>query len=153
MTKEQFFALPSAIGLRVLFDCLDEETVKAIERAEPVKAPLPPKFDQIIYRSNGVMWASECSGDTLAFWLKRASESSDPKYRESDQKKAAALARWIAWREWYPEATWSGERNRDPIVAKPPSSKPTVYPRTGNEQRPAPPPADDGVNADDEIPF
>jgi hypothetical protein len=153
MDREAFLKLPPSMALRVLFDCLDEETVRAIGNVEAPKAPLPPKFDQIIYRSGGVMWASECDGEGLRFWHKRATESSDPKYAESDAKKAASLARWIAWREWYPEAVWSGERNREPVVAKPPSSKPMVYARQNGGHRPAPPPPDDDINPDGEIPF
>src|SRR5687768_9894209 len=130
MTRDEFFQLPAALAVRVIFDCLDEETVRAIEGTEAPKRPLPPKYDQIIYRREGAMWASECDQSGLEFWHRRASESSDPKYKESDAKKASSLARWMAWREWYPDAVWSGERNREPVVAKPPSAKPTVYPRT-----------------------
>ena len=69
------------------------------------------------------------------------------------KKNAESLARWIAWREWYPEAVWSGERNREAVVAKPPSSKPMVYARQNGGHRPAPPPPDDDINPDGEIPF
>ncbi|HEY3495497.1 MAG TPA: hypothetical protein VGK73_12460 [Polyangiaceae bacterium] len=153
MDRDAFFKLPPSVALRVLFDCLDEDTVRAIGQVEAPKAPLPPKFDQIIFRSGGCMWASECDMSGLEFWAKRAAESSDPKYAESDAKKLASLKRWIAWREWYPDAVWSGERNREPVVAKAPSAKPTVYPRAGNGHRPPPPPPDDGIDPDSEIPF
>jgi hypothetical protein len=150
--REDFFSLPPAVALRVLYDCLDEDTVRALGKAEKPVTPRSPKFDQIIYRQGGVMWASECSVETLEFWAKRAAQSTDPKYAESDRKKLESLKRWIAWREWYPDATWSGERNREPVVAKPPSDKPTVYPRTGGGPRQAPPP-DEDINTDSDIPW
>jgi hypothetical protein len=153
MTKEQLFALPASIAIRVIYDCLDEETTRALDKAEAPQVPRPPKFDQAIYRREGVCWASECDQEGLTFWANRAAASSDPKYIESDKKKLASLQRWIAWREWYPDAVWSGERNREPVVAKPPSAKPTVYPRTGNGgHRPPPAPADD-IDPDADVPF
>jgi hypothetical protein len=156
MNRDDFFALPPTIALRVLFDCLDENTVKALARKEAPVAPRSPKFDYTIYRRDGLMFASECSLETLRYWHKRAAESAagGGEYAAKDAKNAENLARWISWREWYPEAVWSGERNRDPVVALPPSDKPNVYPRTGGN-RPPPPPADEfgGANDTDNIPF
>lgn len=154
MEKSDFLALPPSVALRVLFDCLDQDTVKALGHAEKLVAPKSPKFDRAIFRKEGVMYASETSLEGLRFWHKRSAESANGggQYADKDRKNAEELARWIAWREWYPDATWSGERNRDAIVAKPPSDKPTVYPRTGGN-RPPPPPPDDDINTDSEIPF
>lgn len=153
MSPEEFFSLPPGVALRVLFDCLDEGTAQALRnQAKPV-APKPPKYDQMIFRSGGVMFASECDLEGLRFWHKRSTEPGDPKYADANKKRAETLARWIAWREWYPDATWSGERDRNPVVARPPSSKPTVYQRNGGGNRPPPPPPDDGVNPEDEVPF
>jgi hypothetical protein len=152
--RDAFFALPAAVAIRVLFDCLDEETVRAIGNAEKPVAPRCPKFDRKIFRQGGVMWASECSIECLSFWRTRALQpATDSKYEEANRKQAEELGRWIAWREWYPDAAWGGERDRDQVTAKPPSDKPTVYPRSGNGQRPAPPPPDEDINADSEIPF
>lgn len=158
MSPEEFFALPPAIALRVLYDCLDEATVAAIRDKAKPKLPLPPKYDQAIYRRDGVQWASETDLEGLLYWRKKSSESAagGGQYADNDRKRAEALARWIAWRECYPEAAWSGERNRDNVTAEPPSSKPAVYPRTGGGQRRAPPEPDDGFGpmpADDDIPF
>lgn len=146
MDRDAFLRLPASVALRVLFDCLDEDTVKAIGHMEEPAAPRCPKFDRKIFRQGGLMWASECDAECLGYWHKRATEpASDPKYEDANRKQAEELARWIAWREWYPVAIWSGERDGKRGLAKPPSSKPTVYPRTGNGQ-PAPPPQDDEVD-------
>ncbi len=162
MTKEAFLQLPAAVAIRVLFDCLDEDTVKAIGNAEAPAAPRSPKYDQAIYRKEGVMYASETDLSGLLFWHARAvtSAASGGQYADKDKKNAESLARWIAWREWYPDAVWSGERNREAVVAKAPSAKPIVYPRTGNGSRgsapagPATyPDADYGGGGDDSIPF
>ncbi len=153
MDRDSFLKLPPSVALRVLFDCLDEETVRAIGGVEEPKAPRAPKFDTPIFRSGGVAYASEFNAEELAYWHKRSSEDTGEQYAEQNRKRAEALSRWIAWREWYPDAVWSGERNREPVVAKAPSAKPTVYPRAGNGHRPAPPPPDEGINPDSEIPF
>lgn len=152
MDREAFFALPPAIALRVLFDCLDSETAKELARKEAPVSPKPPKYDYTIYRRDGVMFASECSLSTLRYWQKRAAESaaSGGQYADKDRKNAESIARWIAWREWYPDQVWSGERNRDAVVALPPADKPNVYPR-GN--RPPPPPDADMANSDDDFTF
>lgn len=153
MDRAAFFRLPPAVALRVLFDCLDEETVRAIGNIEAPKAPRSPKFDRRIFRQGGIMWASECDAEGLSFWHRKACEPpSDPKYLDSNKRQAEELARWIAWREWYPDAAWSGERDREQVVAKAPSAKPTVYPRTGGN-RPPPPPDEDLSASDDSIPF
>lgn len=145
MDRDEFLALPAAVALRVLFDALDPETVRAIENTEAPKQPKQPKFDRKIFRQGGIMWASECDLECLRFWHGRASESaSDPKYEAANKKQAEELARWIAWREWYPNTAWSGERDSKQGVAKLPSAKPTVYPRPagngggGNGHRSAP---------------
>jgi hypothetical protein len=152
--RSDFFALPPAIALRVLFDCLGEDAARKLSQKEKPIEPRAPKFDRSIFRKEGIMWASETSFEGLVFWHKRATEpASDPKYQDANVKQAAELARWIAWREWYPEAVWSGERNRELVVAKAPSSKPTVYPRTGGGNRPPPPPPDDVVDQDSDTPF
>lgn len=144
MDRDEFLSLPPAVALRILFDSLDEDTVRAIGNTEAPKSPRPPKFDRMIFRQGGIMWASECDLECLRFWHNRASQpASDPKYEASNKKQAEELARWIAWREWYPNAAWSGERDGKQGLAKPPSAKPAVYPRANGNGRPAPPPQDD----------
>jgi hypothetical protein len=154
MTRDEFLALPPSVALRVLFDSLDEETARVIANAEKPVLPKPPKYDQVIFRQGGVMYASECDAESLRFWHKRSVDGfADPKYGESNKKRADSLSRWLAYREVFPGAVWSGERDREPVVAKAPSSKPTVYPR-GNAPRRAPaPPPEDEIDPDGPIPF
>jgi hypothetical protein len=176
VTREEFFALPPGIALRVLFDALDEETAAAIASTPAIDAPRSPKYDYMIYRQGGVQWASETDLRGLVWWRDRAQASAAEggKWAEKDAKNAEALNRWIAYREFYPDAPWSGERNREAVVAPAPTAKPRVHPRAGGgAPRPAPkqqevPPddyfgtgggkgysdADYGSNGvDDDIPF
>lgn len=146
MDRDAFLQLPAAVALRILFDCLDEETVKAIGHVEAPKLPLPPKFDAMIFRSGGFQWASETDLEGLRFWLAKAQEPGDPKWAEQNKKRVDSLTRWIAWRECYPDATWSGERDRKQGVARGPTAKPKVHPRVSNGSRPAAPPQDDEVD-------
>lgn len=136
MTPEEFLSLPPGVALRVLFDCLDEGTVAALGAQEPLKAPLPPMYDQAIYRSGGVQWASETDLEGLRFWHKRALEPpSDPKYTEANRKRAESLARWITWREWFPDTAWSGKRDGKDGVARSPTRYPKLHVRDGAPPR------------------
>lgn len=140
MDRDAFLQLPPTIALRVLFDCLDEETVRAIGNVEKLSPPRPPKYDQMIFRQGGVMYASECDIEGLRFWYKRSTDGGgDPKYADSNKRRADALARFIAWREWYPDAAWTGERDRAHVVARPPSAKPRVYQRQATNGTPKQP--------------
>jgi hypothetical protein len=154
VSPEEFFALPVAAQVRILFDCIDEDTMRNLRAMEKPKLPLPPRYDQVIFRSGGVMYASETDLEGLRFWHKKWTDGAAEggKYAESDRKRADNLARWITWRSFYPDATWSGERDRSAVVAKPPSAKPTVYPRSGGN-RPPPPPEEDLTDSDGDIPF
>lgn len=139
MTPEQFLALPAPIALRLLFDALDEETTRALLEKDVPKRPNAPKFDQAIYRNAGVQWASETDLEGLRFWLAKSSDpQSDPKYADANRRRAESLSRWIAWREWFPDVAWVGERDSRQGAAKPPSSRPTVYTRKPREQVQAP---------------
>jgi hypothetical protein len=153
MTPEELLSLPVAMQVRILIECLNEDTMRNLRSKAKPKPPLPPKYDQVIFRSGGVMYASECDLESLRYWRAKYAQSSDPQYAERDQKRAEALARWITWRECFPDATWSGERDRASVVAKPPSSKPMVYPRNGGGNRPPPPPEEDLSASDDDIPW
>jgi len=155
MTRDEFLALPAPVALRVLFDCLDEDTAAALRAKEKPTIPRSPKYDTVVFRSGGVVFASEMDMEGLRFWQGRSTEpGGDPKYADSNAKRADGLARFMAWRECFPDATWSGERNREAVVALPPSSKPKVHERSGG-RRPPPPPDDDmpPMSDDDQIPF
>lgn len=138
MSPDEFFSLPPAIALRVLFDALDEETsASLLARAKP-EQPRRAKYDAQIHGSRGYQWASETDLRGLRWWHKRAVESSQREgnqYADRDKKQAANLAKWIAWREWYPDAVWSGTRGDDEVVAAPPSAKPFIHQRAQNGQR------------------
>lgn len=88
-----------------------------------------PKFDTAIHRKGGmIQWASECSLKELSYWREQAGRPpSDPKYAEKNAKQAKSLDYWIAYRRAEPNATWTGERNRATVTAKPPSDKPAQY--------------------------
>ena len=153
MDRAAFLALPVSVQVRILFDSLDEETARIIANTEAPVLPKPPKYDQMIFRQGGVMYASECDAESLRFWHKRSVDGfADPKYGESNKKRAEALGRWLSYREVFPDAVWSGERDREPVVAKAPSAKPMVYARGNGRRAPNPPPAED-INPDSEIPF
>jgi len=150
MNRAEFLSLPPGVALRILFDALDEDTVDAIERTEMPEIPRSPKYDYMIYRQGGVQWASETDLRGLTWWRDRAQASAAEggKWAEKDAKNAEALNRWIAYREFYPDAPWSGERNREPVVAAAPTAKPRVYPRAGGGA-PRQPPKQQEVPAED----
>lgn len=154
MKLDEFFSLPPGIAIRLLFEQLDAATREAVLAQSAPKPPLPPKFDQAIFRSGGIQWASETDLEGLRFWHSKALQPpSDPKYAESNRKRAESLARWIAWREWFPDATWSGERDRKHGVARGPTSKPKLYPKQGGSSRRQAAPQSDEVDLDSDIPY
>ncbi len=160
MTREDFLSLPPTVALRILFDALDEETSAAVLCAELPKRPLPPKYDYTIYRQGGVQFASETAAEDLRFWHDRAAKSAagNGDYAARDKKNAELLARWIAWREWYPDAAWSGTRGERDVVAALPSAKPAIYQsqrRNGATATPRPsaPQRSDDIDPDADIPF
>jgi hypothetical protein len=157
MTRDEFLSLPPTLALRLLFDALDEETTVALLRQECPKVPRSPKYDQPIYRRDGIMWASETDAEGLRFWLGKyqASAAGGGQYAEADAKRAKQMEHWIAWRECFPDAAWSGERDRTSLVAKPPSNRPAVYPRAGNGQRQQAPQTQqqDDIDPEADIPF
>lgn len=129
MTRDEFLSLPPAVATRLIFDALDEQTIFVVLSQEKPKLPLPPKYDYAIWRRDGVQHASETDLAGLRFWHKRAVTSAEGggQYAERDKKNAGALQRWIDWRECCPDTVWSGERNRDFVVARGPCARPAVY--------------------------
>lgn len=150
MTKDDFVKLPLGLALGVLWDAhVNNDNLATMPS---VKVPFPPKFDAAIYRKDGVSWASEYDVEGLRFWHDKKLQSSDPKYADKDAKAAKALSYWIAYRIADPTTPWTGERNHEIVTAKPPSAKPTVYPRDdrgSSSTRTAPKPA---PNFDDDFP-
>lgn len=134
MTKEELFALPPSAAIRAIYDCMDDETIASLHAAAVPKEPLAPKFDRRIFRKEGFMWASECNLESLTFWRNRALEgaANGGQYADRNSKDAKELGYWTTWREWHPDITWSGERDRVFMVANPPNPKPYVYPRTSS---------------------
>lgn len=137
MNRAEFSALPPSIALSLLWDALRLDETELASALAP-RTPRPPKYDQAIYRRDGVSWASEYDVEGLRYWRDKKSQSSDPKYAEKDKKAAAALGFWITWRMCEPSAPWTGERNRDVVTARAPSGKPEVYPRQGGRREPEP---------------
>lgn len=148
LTRAQFIHLAGQ-----LYDALDGGSAQSA--GAPMGDGRSPKFDTSISRKGGmVQFASETDLSGLIFWKGRADEPpSDPKYAESNAKQSKALSYWIAYRQAEPNATWSGERNRQPVTARPPSAKPETYPR--GEQPAAAPvgPASENFDETDDIPF
>lgn len=148
MDRASFLALPLPVQIRLLFDALDEETSAALLRQEAPKIPLPPKYDLAIYRSGGNMWASETATEGLVYWRNKykAGAAGGGQYAERDAKRVTNIDKWIAWRECFPSECWGGKRGDEDVLAKPPSTKPTVYPRQNGGPRKAPAQQQDDVD-------
>lgn len=148
MNRSEFTGLPLSLALGALWDALDSgrDPASALHDAEAPKPARPPKYDQAIYRREGITWASEYDVEDLRFWRKRKSESASGggEYAEKDAKQAKALEFWISWREQNPTAVWTGERNREQVTAAAPASKPTVYPRDARGAAPVAPSSSSG---------
>ncbi len=139
-----------------LFDALDTGVASAVSAV--FGDGRAPKFDTAISRKGGlVQWASETDLDGIRYWRRRADEPpSDPKYAESNAKQSKALSYWIAYRQAEPNATWSGERNRQSVTAKPPNAKPETYARDaspGTAATATTTPTPTNFEEEDEIPF
>ncbi len=130
MNRSEFCSLPASVALGLLWD--NSSGIRgAMEKLEPPKPAMSPKYDQVIFRKDGVMYASECDLESLRFWYERSNTSANGggQYADKDAKRAKALSFWMVWREQNPSTVWSGERNRERVTAKPPQHKPEVYPR------------------------
>jgi hypothetical protein len=131
MKREDFVGLPAAVAL----GCLWDEIPELRERLEALlvpKIPMSPKYDNPIYRKEGIQWCSETDLNGLRYWKMRADESaaSGGQYAEKDAKRSKQLGFWIAWRTVDPSSRWTGERNNTRVTAEAPSDKPAVYPST-----------------------
>lgn len=138
MTRDELLALPPVLALKVIYDCLDDETVKAISAKEPIKAPQQPRFDVPLYGNGGVSYASECALSQIDWHIERAKKSAEGggQYAEKDAKLVVKLTEWRRWRGCNPTAIWVGKRgDEEATVAAPPSARPRTYERTGGGQR------------------
>ena len=167
MTKEELLALPPALAVEIVIELLlampgSEPLRLALAETKKPFVPQSPKYDAIIYRKDGVQYASEMDVGGLQFWHRLAVESAEGggEYAEKDAKRAKALSFWIAWRKCNPGVPWAGERNRKHVIAAAPSSKPEVYPREYGVEKKARDPGgytpnfdDDPGAGDDDIPF
>ncbi len=152
MTRDEFLSLPGGIAMRLLFDALPEDVKTRALSAEKPRIPFSPKYDLKIFRKDGFQWASETNLESLRYWHDKAAQSAagGGQYAEKDKKKADNLQRWIAWRECFPDAAWSGERDRAQVTAQQPSGKPMVY---SSQRNAAPPAGETAYDPDSEIPF
>lgn len=158
MTREEFVSLPAAVALGILWDT--GKLADRLANIEAQKRPRPQKYDSAIYRKDGIQWASETDSEGLRFWRNRYAESAEKggEYAEKDRKRATTLDFWIAWRLAEPTTQWVGERNNETVTAKPPSGKPTVYPKDSrgqsSQREPEPEAAAPSFDDDDsDIPF
>jgi hypothetical protein len=129
VTRDQFIGLPLSVVLGIMWD-MSPAMAEKLRVIEPPKLPRPPKYDSVIFRRDGVTYASEYDVEGLRYWRDMKLSSDKKEYAEKNAKEAKALDYWIQWRMVEPYRQWSGERNRENVTAKPPSGKPEVYPRT-----------------------
>jgi hypothetical protein len=126
MDRDTFTSLPLRLALGILYDAMPK-------RLGEMKAPeilRPPKYDGRLSRGGkGYCWMSEMLLEDLQWWHGKKAESgaSDSQYAEKDQKTAATLAMWIAWRALFPTDIWSGTRGQDRATGKPPSKEPAMH--------------------------
>lgn len=136
MTPDEFLSLPAPVALRILLEG-SAKLKEIVENTEKPRGPLPPKFDRRIYTKKGFWWASECTLENLTFWLnrRRASAESGGEYAERDAKEADQLARWVAYRTWFPNDPWTGTRgNSEGVRAAAPSKSPRIHQTEPREQ-------------------
>jgi len=159
MNRDDFTRLPAAIALGLVWDHLELE--RHLGGVEAPKPPRPPKYDQRIYRKDGLQYASETDLDGLTWWHARYAESGmgGGQYAEKDAKNAERLAYWVAWRTVEPTKQWSGTRDDREVTAQAPSHKPTLYPKDGPRPAPKQPKhrtedwPDDPPDAAEDLPF
>lgn len=158
MTREEFTALPLGIALGLLWD--QNGSIDDISRVPAPQVPRSPKFDSPIYRKGGLQWASEMDLEGLRFWHRVYTESAQKggEYAEKDRKRASQISHWVAWRAADPSSRWRGIRGETEVTAEPPSGKPAVYARAGEDRQrraaePEPQPFADDFPDNGDIPF
>jgi hypothetical protein len=140
MTKDEFLSLPASVALGILLDG-SAKLGEIVANTEKPRGPLMPKFDRRIYRKGGFVWASESSLESLTYWLgkKREGAASGSEWAAKDAKEAEQLARWVAYRTWYPATVWLGTRgDNEGVRAAAPSKSPKLHATEPREAAPAP---------------
>lgn len=136
MQRSDFTGLPLSIALGIVWDVLADPGRLGSKSIGAFLADLPvpekvraPKYDHRIGRKGGFQWASETDLESLRYWHKRESESAAEggQWAAKSEKRAASLARWIAYREQDPASAWSGIRDDAQVTAHAPMSKPVVH--------------------------
>lgn len=155
MTREEFLAMPVTIQVRLLLDMLKlDKELASREAPKPVRSP---KYDMRISRKGGYQWASETDLESLRWWSNRYTSSAAECgiHADKDFKKAEKIAYWVAYREAYPDAVWTGQRNDDVCTASAPTGKPRVHEWEPRGHVPVTPRAEayEDEGAGDEIPF
>jgi hypothetical protein len=136
VTRAEFLALPLGMQTAILFDQMPQR----MAALQAPRVPLPPKFDGRVSRKGGYCWMSEMDLSGLQYWHGRKSEDTKPEFADRNAKDLKALSYWIEWRTADPQSTWSGERNRQPVRAKPPSRDPEIHqwePKNTNNSAPS----------------
>lgn len=156
MNRDEFSSLSLNQALGILYDIVGA-------KIQPLEAPAiarSPKFDGRISRKDRkFIWMSECNLETLKFYHKRAVESAAKpgQYQESNAKDARSLGYWVGYRQSEPNSVWSGERQKRPTTAFPPSRNPTEHAWEakggGGSAGSAAPAVDYGSGDDSDIPF
>lgn len=156
MTEDDFFRLPPHLALRVLYDCLDEQTIGSLNAAPTRIAPRKPKYDAQVHKQAGFMWASEMDIGGLRWWVERFRVKADRAEKEGSQwaaaeaKRVATLEKWIAWREWYPDIVWQGVRGDQDVTGAPPNEWPEVHDRPERSESDKPKPEKPPLAQDDD---
>ncbi len=125
MTRDEFINLPLKLALAVIWDMGGS---KRLEQMRAPEIPRSPRYDGRLGRQGGFVWYSEMDLESLRWWHKAKSESAqkDDQYAERNGKAAAALAKWVEWRELFPAERWRGTRGDDKVTAAAPSREPQL---------------------------
>jgi hypothetical protein len=125
LDKQTFRTLPPAIALGLVWDLIGGK----LQTIEAPKVPFPPKFDSRVSKKGGYHFASELDLGSLRYFQKRAADSAADggEYAERNLKDSESLGYWVRYRECFPDAIWSGERNKQKVTAAPPSRDPGLH--------------------------
>jgi hypothetical protein len=109
----------------------------ALKKREAPRVPLPPKYDFVIRRKEGIQFASETDLKGLRFWrdiYETGAKNEQNEHRDKDAKRVENIDRWIGYRECFPSENWSGKRDKTDVTARAPCGKPKLYPKPPNKR-------------------